>query len=78
MSKTIKNIKEIGNIVRLKRKEIGLTQKHLSDLCNVGIRFLSELENGKVTLEIGKVLNVLHALGLELKIEERGFQSCKF
>ncbi len=77
MKRDIRNITDIGSIVRLKRKEIGLTQKQVSDLCNIGVRFLSELENGKVTLEIGKVLNVLHALGLELNIEERGFHSCK-
>ncbi|MCK5082832.1 MAG: helix-turn-helix transcriptional regulator [Candidatus Omnitrophica bacterium] len=77
MKKDIKTIKDIGSIVRSKRKEIGLTQKQVSDMCNVGVRFLSELENGKMTLEIGKVLTILNALGLEVKIEARGFESCK-
>ena len=38
----------------------------------VGVRFVSELENGKPTLEIEKVLRVLSRLGLEVTITPRG------
>ena len=41
------DINEIGSMVKKKRKAYGLTQKEAAGLCNVGVRFLSELENGK-------------------------------
>jgi len=48
-----------------------LTQASLAALCNVGTRFISELENGKTTLEISKVFKVIQGLGFIIKIEER-------
>ncbi|VAW75858.1 hypothetical protein MNBD_GAMMA12-635 [hydrothermal vent metagenome] len=64
---------DIGELVRSKRKQDKLTQAETSALCNVGTRFLSELENGKSTLELGKVLQVLSCLGLELSISKRSW-----
>ncbi len=40
-------------------------------MCNVGVRFLSELENGKATLQIGRVVHVIEAFGFELSITDR-------
>ncbi len=65
------DIKEIGRIVREKRKSIGFTQVEAAGMCNVGARFLSELENGKPTLQAGKVLHVLESLGLDIVIADR-------
>ena len=62
----VRNIKEIGRIIHLKRKEWAITQKEASGLCNVGTRFFSELENGKSTLEIGKVLKIIKAFGFDI------------
>jgi y4mF family transcriptional regulator len=62
----------IGRAVRLHRKASGLTQAQAAGLCGVGARFLSELERGKETAEIGKVLRVLRGLGLVLSIAPRG------
>lgn len=64
------NMKEIGNIIRDKRKSQNLTLEELSGLANVGIRFLSELENGKETASMGKVLHVMQTLGLQIIIKE--------
>lgn len=68
---SVSNPAEIGELVRAKRKKDKLTQAQTSALCNVGTRFLSELENGKTTLELGKVLQVLACLGLEVSINQR-------
>ena len=68
MPDKIKSINDIGNAVRKKRKEVGLTLADASALCGVGYRFLSELENGKPTLQLGKTLEVIAGLGLELRI----------
>jgi len=54
------------------RKESGITQKQAAGMSNVGVRFFSELENGKPTLEIAKVMKVLEAFGLQCVIKARG------
>jgi len=68
----IKTVEELGKMVRQKRKEVHLTQEEVAGLSDVGTRFLSELENGKKSLEIGKVLSVLHSLGIDLFLQNRG------
>ena len=62
---------DIGVIVRKKRIELGLTQPQLADICGCGTRFISDLENGKTTMQIGKVLDALHVLGLDVVISVR-------
>jgi HTH-type transcriptional regulator/antitoxin HipB len=62
---------DIGMAVRKKRKEDGLTLADAAALCGVGYRFLSDLENGKETVQVGKVLKVMTALGLEMAITAR-------
>ncbi len=62
---------DIGKITRQIRVDAGLTQAELAAACFVGTRFVSELENGKPTAEIGKVLQVLSGLGLELRAGKR-------
>ena len=64
-------VADIGTAVRKKRKEDGLTLADAAALCGVGYRFLSDLENGKATVQVGKVLQVLMALGLDVTIEAR-------
>ena len=71
----INNAKEIGQIVRQRRKEAGLTLKDAAGTARVGIRFLSELERGKPTLQIGLAIEVLQLFGLELHVRTRGEQS---
>lgn len=63
---------ELGAAVREARRAIGLRQADLAGLSGVGVRFLSELERGKPTCEIGRVLQVLARLGLELWLRPRG------
>ena len=62
---------DIGTAVRKKRQEDGLTLADASALCGVGYRFMSDLENGKATVQVGKVLQVLTALGIDVTIEAR-------
>ena len=63
---------DIGSLVKLKRNGLGLTQTQLANVSGTGIRFISDLENGKPTMQIGKVLDILHVLGLDLNISSRG------
>jgi y4mF family transcriptional regulator len=71
----ITTAEDIGGIVRGHRKAQGVTQAELAAVCGVGIRFISELENGKPTVEMGKVLRVLGCLGLQVRIGPRGWKS---
>ncbi|HBB16073.1 MAG TPA: transcriptional regulator [Syntrophus sp. (in: bacteria)] len=66
---------DIGAAVRKKRKEDGLTLADAAALCGVGYRFMSDLENGKATVQVGKVLQVLTALGLDVTIEARNWSN---
>jgi HTH-type transcriptional regulator / antitoxin HipB len=68
----IADVGQIGTAIRHKRRAIGMRQAELAALSGVGTRFLSELENGKATAEIGKALRVLQRLGLDLWLEPRG------
>lgn len=63
------DVASIGQIIRDERKELGLRQDELAAASGVGLRFVVELERGKQTVQMGKVLNVLAALGCELQIE---------
>lgn len=67
----IHNLKTIGQMVRKKRKEMGMTQTEAAGLCNVGARFMSELENGKATMQFDKTMKVLRNFGFIIGISER-------
>ena len=56
---------ELGAALRAQRKAQGLTLEQLSGLSGLGMRFLSELERGKATAELGKTLEVATLLGLD-------------
>jgi HTH-type transcriptional regulator / antitoxin HipB len=58
--------KDIGRIIRQKRKDDGLTLEEAAGVCGVSYAFLSALENGKETVQLNKVLQVFKCLGLEL------------
>lgn len=64
-------VAEIGKLVCRKRKELGVLQEDAAGLSGVGTKFLSQLENGKETAEIGRVLQVLKSMGLEVYIYPR-------
>lgn len=69
----IKTTSELGAIIRSFRKSQNLTLEKVSGLSNLSMRFLSELERGKETAELGKALAVLNNLGLEIIIQPRGY-----
>ncbi len=67
----IADLKAIGAILRTKRKQMNLTQSDAAGLCNVGTRFISELENGKPTMHFDKALKVLKRFGFTFGIRRR-------
>jgi y4mF family transcriptional regulator len=63
---------DIGTAARSRRKELGYTQAEVASLCATGIRFISDFENGKATIELGKAITVLAALGFDISLTVRG------
>jgi len=57
-----------GDIVRM-RKVARLTQKELATRAGVGLRFVRELEQGKPTVRMDKVNQVLALFGCELAVK---------
>lgn len=60
--------KDIGETIKSTRKRMGVTQKDLALTSGTGLRFIIELEKGKPTCEIGKVLSVLQTLGITITL----------
>lgn len=60
--------KDLGNQVRKARMAMGLKQAELALTAGTGLRFISDLENGKPTCQIGKTLTVLKTLGIRLTL----------
>jgi y4mF family transcriptional regulator len=55
-------------MVRTSRKQLGVTQRDLALTSGTGLRFVIDLEKGKETCQIGKVLTVLHTLGIRIAL----------
>ncbi len=58
--------KDIGELVKSTRKNMGITQKELALTAGTGMRFIIDLEKGKDTAQLGKALKVLRTLGIKL------------
>jgi len=56
----------ISTTVKERRKALGITQQELSQKAGVGLRFIRDLEQGKPTVQLAKVNQVLFMFGLEL------------
>ena len=59
---------QIGELVRSARKSMSVTQKDLAMTSGTGLRFIIDLEKGKPTCQLGKVLTVLHTLGITITL----------
>lgn len=68
----VRSPEELGGVMRAHRKERRLTLEETADVGGTGIRFLSELERGKATAQLGKTLETLRLLGLEVVVVPRG------
>ena len=62
----------LGNVIRSRRKKLNYTQGYISEITGLSVSFLSDLENGKPTAEIGKTIEVINLLGLDILVEVRG------
>lgn len=63
--------KEIGSTIRLRRKELGITQQELADLTDVGINTLVAIERGQGNPSIGTLAKIASAIGYDLVLVKR-------
>lgn len=68
----ILDVISLGSAIKERRKELNYTQKFLSEVTGLSSSFISDLEHGKETTEIGKVLFLIDTLGLNFILEKRG------
>jgi len=66
MNTWIRNTEDLGRIVRNARKLQKLSQDDLAGMAGTGRRFIIDLEKGKQTVQLGKVLRVLRTLGVSV------------
>jgi y4mF family transcriptional regulator len=71
----IRSSVELGALVREQRKRLALKQLDLAGLGNTGNRFIVDLESGKPTVQLQKVLDLMDLLGLELVVRAKAARS---
>lgn len=67
----LKTSRELGMRLKEARQEQGLSQMELADRISVSRPWISHLEAGKPTIEVGLVLRAITALGLECDVRPR-------
>ena len=70
----INDTKSFGDVIKERRKKLGYTQKYISDVTGISASFISDLENGKSTIEIGKAIYLANLLGIDVVLNERGWK----
>jgi y4mF family transcriptional regulator len=58
----------LGDLVRGRRRTLGLTQQDLADLADVGVRLVHEVEHDADAVQMKNVVRLLAALGLHLEV----------
>jgi len=58
----------LGQAAKAQRLRLGMTQAEVSLVAGVGVRFIGELEAGKPSLQLERVVRVVRALGFELQL----------
>ena len=71
METIVHNPSELGRLASQTRSELGLRQSDLHAYTKLATRFIGEVEHGKETAQIGKVIDMLESLGLEFVIRSK-------
>lgn len=71
----IRSVVELGTVIREQRKRLALRQIDLAGLGNTGNRFIVDVENGKPTVQLQKVLDLMDLLGLEVVVRSKASRS---
>lgn len=71
MEEIVHNPAELGNIAERTRSALGLRQTDLHAYTKLATRFIGEVEHGKETAQLGKVMEMLESMGLEVVIRSK-------
>lgn len=63
--------KEFGELIRNKRKLLGYTQVYVASVSGLSVSFISDLERGKKTIELGKAIFLANLMGLDCVLNDR-------
>lgn len=65
----IKDATDLAERVKVRRKQLRLTQQDLADLTGISLRAINQLESGSSSMSFTKLMGILSVLGLTLKLE---------
>ncbi len=68
----ITDAKTFGATLRRRRKELNYTQAFVAEVSGFSVSFISDLEQGKSTAELGRAIRLANLLGLDCALIERG------
>ncbi len=71
MQNRVFSAKDLGKYFKARRKKLGYTQKQISELSGLSASFISDVENGKPTIELDKAIKLANVLGINLLMAER-------
>ena len=61
-----------GEAIRQRRKSLHYTQAYVAEVTGFSVSFISDMERGKETAELGKALSLANLLGLDCELKARG------
>lgn len=67
----INNSEQFGQYIKERRKALGYTQGYVAEVSGLSASFISNLENGKATAELGKAILLANLLGIDISVEKR-------
>lgn len=62
-------VKELGEAIKNRRKELSITQPHLAELANVSINTLYKLERGQANPSLEVLNKLADVLGMEIALQ---------
>ena len=65
---------DIGQTIRARRKELGFSQEYVASLTGYSPRLIGEIERGRGTVGVQKILDLATGLGIDITLSVRGRQ----
>lgn len=70
--RTVLDPAEMGESLRLRRRELGLTQRDVADMTGRSLRVIGDIERGRTTVEIGVIFDYASILDIDFVLNVRG------
>lgn len=71
MSQPITTLGQLLQIIRARRQSLGLTQQEIAEKLAISQHHLSDIENGRRVLDVGRLLTLLTLLNLEVLVQDK-------